>query len=945
MKSEKKYNTSNWIGVCFLVLVLIFTLSGVFLLIHIKNNLRKSILGNLKKDTQIISMEIDKYLCRYGELVAQMLTNDAIVSFVKENESSETIASSPDYKKVKATLERIKSTSNNIALAWLGMKELNCLATNEGIWVPDYDYDMETRPWYIEMNQSNRKVTYTQPYIDGITGKFTLSIVSPIYEHGRLAGSVGIDIHMEELISFIDSYSIGLKGFPILISSNDTIIYHPNMSLEALMKIEELGGKIKKTDSKFLGESPEFYEYIENNTEYYLFYNSMASNDWRIAAIIPKSEINAQMNQLNTMRIIIFGSFTTILIIIAIMFRLSNNFKELNELYEKLGIKEKELLENNKKIFSAYEQLANSEEKFKIQYATIQDYTEKIEDLKQKYDIAIKGTNSGVWEYEVSGRNFYLSEDFKNALGITEKNGKDYNSLLNELLAENERKKLENEIARFMSGGREEIYCQVNLKNSFNRIQCILIRGRGIFDGNNGLKLVSGIILDITKIKEQEKYIEYIAYYDPLTNLPNRIKFIEALEKEVNDSQPGAIMFLDLDDFKRINDTMGHSCGDKILQKVAESLLNIERGRLLVSRFGGDEFLILIKREENINEIENYAKKIIEVFKDNIMIEEYDAHVNCSIGITLYPFDSIDVNKLIMNADVAMYKAKDLAGSNYVFFNNKMADKLKEKIKIEKLLRDALKENGFTLLYQPQVSTLTGNILGFEALLRLKAHEISPIHFIPLAEEIGIIIEIGRWVTKEVVKQLKTRKEKGGELKPIAINFSAQQLHDSGYIEFLKALLEKEKISGEYLSIEITESIFLDKKDETITFLHKLKDLGIKIALDDFGVGYSSLSYLTFLPVDKIKLDKTLNDKFLIMDDIMVISSIISLAHSLSLEVIAEGIESIEQYLRLKEAGCDCIQGYLFSKPLDIESIDRIYNDNLVQKLQKNIKFCKEEPL
>jgi EAL domain-containing protein (putative c-di-GMP-specific phosphodiesterase class I) len=274
-----------------------------------------------------------------------------------------------------------------------------------------------------------------------------------------------------------------------------------------------------------------------------------------------------------------------------------------------------------------------------------------------------------------------------------------------------------------------------------------------------------------------------------------------------------------------------------------------------------------------------------------------------------------------------------------------MADKLKEKIKIEKLLRDALKENGFTLLYQPQVSTFTGNILGFEALLRLKAHEISPIHFIPLAEEIGIIIEIGRWVTKEVVKQLKTRKEKGGELKPIAINFSAQQLHDSGYIEFLKALLEKEKISGEYLSIEITESIFLDKKDETITFLHKLKDLGIKIALDDFGVGYSSLSYLTFLPVDKIKLDKTLNDKFLIMDDIMVISSIISLAHSLSLEVIAEGIESIEQYLRLKEAGCDCIQGYLFSKPLDIESIDRIYNDNLVQKLQKNIKFCKEERL
>lgn len=268
-----------------------------------------------------------------------------------------------------------------------------------------------------------------------------------------------------------------------------------------------------------------------------------------------------------------------------------------------------------------------------------------------------------------------------------------------------------------------------------------------------------------------------------------------------------------------------------------------------------------------------------------------------------------------------------------MFFNEQMIEKLKEQIKIEKILREAIKKDELKLVYQPQVCTFTGEVVGFEALLRLKNHSISPAQFIPVAEETGIIIELGRWVTKEAIKQMSTWKRKGLNLKPVAINFSAKQLNDLKYIEFFKNTLEEMDVEAKYIDIEITESIFLEKKEETIEFINELKSLGVKISMDDFGTGYSSLSYLTFLPVDKIKLDKSLNDKFLESENVKVTDSLVSLAHSLKLEVVAEGIEHTAQYKYLKVAGCNYIQGYLFSKPLEVEQAEKIYNDNLLDKI------------
>lgn len=230
------------------------------------------------------------------------------------------------------------------------------------------------------------------------------------------------------------------------------------------------------------------------------------------------------------------------------------------------------------------------------------------------------------------------------------------------------------------------------------------------------------------------------------------------------------------------------------------------------------------------------------------------------------------------------------------------------------------------MLYQPQVKVQTGEVVGFEALLRFRDYNIAPYLFIPVAEETGLITEIGKWVTKEAINQIIKWKEKGYEVKPIAINFSARQLNDDKYLKFLEETIKEGNVEPKYLEIEITESILLERTEETIEFLKRLKNMGVKIALDDFGTGYSSLSYLTYMPVDKIKLDKSLNDKFLEIENIKVMDSLISLAHSLNLEVTAEGIEEVEQYKRLKIGECDYIQGYLFSKPLKVEDAEKVYN-------------------
>jgi len=431
------------------------------------------------------------------------------------------------------------------------------------------------------------------------------------------------------------------------------------------------------------------------------------------------------------------------------------------------------------------------------------------------------------------------------------------------------------------------------------------------------------------ELHEKRQSIKYLAHHDSLTGLPNRRNFMEELQHELDNNNDGLVMLLDIDNFKDINDTMGHAVGDQILIKISQRLNKFKNGNIFISRFGGDEFLILLKSVNKVPNINYYIDELEEVFDKSFVIEENEMQINYSMGISVYPDDAEDIDQLISNADTAMYKAKHATDSNYVFFDPYMTIQLQEVRAIKDILRNALKNDGFKLEYQPQVNLKNGKIESFEALLRLKDHDISPAKFIPVAEEKGLINEIGRWVTKEAVQQLSIWQKNNKDEKSISINFSPTQLTDNDYLAFLKEIIAQENIKPYLLEVEITESILLENKTESINFLDKLENIGVKIVLDDFGKGYSSFNYLTFIPADKVKLDKTLNDQFLHPNRYDTIESLISLLHSLDLKVVAEGIENHAKIERLKSLKCDYLQGYVFSKPKNIAEIEKIYDKSL----------------
>ncbi|MGM0413751.1 MAG: EAL domain-containing protein [Bacillota bacterium] len=432
------------------------------------------------------------------------------------------------------------------------------------------------------------------------------------------------------------------------------------------------------------------------------------------------------------------------------------------------------------------------------------------------------------------------------------------------------------------------------------------------------------------EITELNKKLEYKTLYDPLTKLPNRRQFINNLKAELKADRSGAVVLIDLDNFKEINDTLGHVYGDIMLSQIGDRFLDLNNDNLFIARYGGDEFLLLIKGVSRIDEIEEYLNSIEECLNSPFNVNDDFLHIDYSIGITLFPEDSKKTYDLITFADTAMYRAKGLFGQNKLYYNDRMFQELMKKKEIREILKDALKNDNFNLVYQPQINLKTGKADTFEALIRLKDEDISPGEFIPVAEESNLIMDIGRWVTEAAIRQLADWQNKGFHTKSISINFSAQQLNDFSYIDFLKDKLEYYGVSADLLEIEITETVLLEKKDKSIGFLNKLKDSGVKISLDDFGTGYSSLSYLTYIDLDKIKFDRSLNQKFLQDNYTDTMAGLISLFHSMNLIIVAEGIEEKDNFKKLSESACDYIQGYLFSRPVSPEAIEKIYEHNFI---------------
>lgn len=477
------------------------------------------------------------------------------------------------------------------------------------------------------------------------------------------------------------------------------------------------------------------------------------------------------------------------------------------------------------------------------------------------------------------------------------------------------------------SSGNLDVKCDVASDDEFGDLSRMFNSMMDIISNNYKELSASKAALEVSEqeLKKNYAHIEQLAYHDGLTGLYNRVAFMKYAYKIFHDASVGAskhaIFFIDLDNFKNINDTLGHDYGDLLLKDVSDRMLSCIASDDILARNGGDEFLILKNRFDTVDDLENFASQLVNVVHHPFILNDETAVVSMSVGIAVFPNNGLTVSELIKNADIAMYNAKNSGKNSYRFFDSYMEDDVNRKNDLADILSHVIDKNKIYLQYQPQVNVESGQVTGYEALMRIESELvgfISPAEFIPIAEETGIINILGEWALIEACNFNQVLIKSGFGPLRVSVNVSTTQLKDDHLIDIIKSIPEKTGMDLKHLEIEITESVLMNSFEHNLKLINQMKELGCSIALDDFGTGYSSFNYLTQIPIDTLKIDKSFIDGICSNEkDRCIADSIIDLAHKMDISVVAEGVEDNEQLQILQNQFCDTLQGYLFSKPLN----------------------------
>jgi diguanylate cyclase (GGDEF)-like protein/PAS domain S-box-containing protein len=555
----------------------------------------------------------------------------------------------------------------------------------------------------------------------------------------------------------------------------------------------------------------------------------------------------------------------------------------------------------------------------------------RLSDNEERYRTLTENTYDLIGEISREGQYLYVSPNYRDVLGYEPQellnksigdtvHPEDQNALLDRL------KKLE------FSTFKHIVYRMI-CKNG--EIRCFESTGRSYLTTAGEIRMVF-VSRDITERQKYQETIWHQAFHDTLTGLSNRMLFKDrlshALAHAKRNKQMLAVIFLDLDRFKLINDTLGHEIGDQLLKSVALRLKKCMREDDTIARLGGDEFTLLMPEIDKSESAAKVAQKIIEEILQPFHIGDHELYISTSIGIALYPSDGEDADTLLKNADTAMYLAKERGRNNYQFYTPALNKKTIERMTMENELRRAIERKEFVLHYQPKVNIKTHKIIGMEALVRWQHPVrglIPPADFIPIAEETGMIVPLGEWVLHTACAQNKAWQDAGFEPLSISVNLSGCQFQLQNLAVVIKRILKETDLAPFWLELEITESTAMQNADYTIETLHKLKEMGVQFSIDDFGTGYSSLSQLKRFPVDKLKIDKS----FVVeigtgQDSEIIASTVIVLGKSLNLGVIAEGVETVEQLDFLKKHQCNEMQGFLFSKPVTADEFSALLEQN-----------------
>lgn len=580
---------------------------------------------------------------------------------------------------------------------------------------------------------------------------------------------------------------------------------------------------------------------------------------------------------------------------------------ELKKRNQLLRTKNAEITEKQNQLVQALEELKNSETKFRSFFQTANDI------------IYIMDKNGTILEINRSAEDIlgYSANEMVNK------------SLAAFLIPASQKYFHDNIPVLLKNGSKRSELVFISKKNEIITVDC---SASAIYDKKGDVQYIVAFQRDITELKKNEERIKHLAYHDMLTDLPNRRLGKELLQSAIQHnarkSSRVGVMFLDLDRFKYINDTLGHDIGDFLLRNVAERLKICVREGDTVVRLGGDEFMIILDEPCSFKELSNVAKRMINIFLKPFILKTREIYITCSIGIAMFPEHGRDIETLLKNADIAMYQAKEKGRNNFKFFSHKLDDKMNKDMEIREGIIKAIEKNEFVLHYQPKIDIKSGKIVGSEALVRWNHPQqglIYPGDFIPIAEQAGLIKNIDKLVLKMVCNQIKKWINKGIDPVRVSINISANQFNDIEFIDTLDSILAETKIDPMLLDLEITETAAMQDTYYAQRVFHEIKKRGINLALDDFGTGYSSLNYLKSFPIDVLKIDKSFVEEVCFNKvNHAIIRAAITMAKALDIKVVAEGVETKEQLELLRDADCQEYQGYLYSKPLSVEEMEKI---------------------
>lgn len=815
------------------------------------------------------------------------------------------------------------------------------------------DFDARGRPWYARAAESGQ-LTWSDIYILFTGQDMAIAASRPVYDdNGGLLGVLSSDIFLSQLNGYLQGLAIGKTGEAFIVERSGLLVAsssgeplfsepapdQPRRRLAAAASANPLVREgVRQLADQFGDlaglEQGRPFRFSVDGEQYFAQVTPLlrgSGPDWLILVVIPEADFMARIN--------VNARVTLLVILVLLVLTVASGIlgaRWLSGPLLRLGHVANDLIQGYPAARVARSRIREIDE-LSGSFSTLTHWLEQsLNDLNQeigerrraeeRLQNIIEGTRAATWEWRIQGGELLVNERWAEIIGYR------LEELLPVTFATWERYVHPDDLARsndrlkrHFAGELDYYECEVRMRHKQGHWVWLLDRGKLIARAEDGTPLVMvGFHADISQLKESQATLDHLAHHDPLTGLPNRLLWSERMQHAIlraeRHATPLAVIFIDLDHFKHINDSLGHPIGDLLLQHVAAALQGTLRAEDTVARIGGDEFVLLLEEVAGMESAVVMARKLMALFDRPFNLDGQEITVTASLGICLYPGDGTDPDTLLRNADAAMYRTKEAGRNGFHFYTEELTRKSIERVQLESSLRQAIKAEELYLEYQPQVDLGSGRIVGVEALIRWRhagMGMVSPERFIPLAEESGLIHPIGEWVLRTACRQGRAWLDQGVDFGRIAINISGRQIQQGQLPRQVRQLLEETGLPAACLELEVTEGFIMRQAEAAIDQLSELRELGVALAIDDFGTGYSSLSYLKQLPIHKLKIDRSfVRDIPEDPNDMAISAAVIAMGISLGLTVIAEGVESQAQVEFLRRHDCHEGQGYLFSRPI-----------------------------